>query len=138
MDSQQPNEPRGPAMPPLGVVPVESTAPQDPKTVRKATASLILAGLALASMTITAPLALFAMLATYPSNGPSEAPWVAPLVFFSLPLLFSLPSLALSIPIMYCQPRATPGRRMAAVALCTAGLVVGLALGPGLDQLGKL
>lgn len=138
MGIQPPDEPRGHQVSRLGETPAEGRAPQVPGTVRKATASLILAGLALASMYITAPLALFARLATYPSNGPSEVPWVAPLVFFSLPLLFSLPSLALSIPIVYGQPRATPGRGRAAVALCIGGLVIALAVGPGLDQLAKL
>jgi len=138
MGIQPPNEPRGYGISRLGETPAESKALHAHGNIRKATASLILAGLALASMKITAPLAMFAMLATYPTNGPSEAPWVAPLVFFSLPLLFSLPSLALSIPITYGQPRSSPGWRRAAVALCIGGLVVALALGPGLDLLGKL
>lgn len=138
MGIQPPDEARGHGISRLGEPPAESEAPQAPGTAGKATASLILAGLALVSMKITAPLALFAMLATYPASGPPEAPWVVPLVFFSLPLLFSLPSLALSIPIMYGQPRSSPGRRRAAVALCIGGLVVALALGPGLDLLGKL
>lgn len=121
-----------------GETPAESRAPLVHGNVRKANASLILAGLSLASMTITAPLAIFAMLATYPSNGLSETPWLVPLAFFSLPLLFSLPSLALSIPIVYGQPHSPPGRGRAAVALCIGGLVVALAAGPALDQLGNL
>lgn len=138
MGIQPPNEPRGHGMSQAGGTPAESRAPQVHGNVRKANASLILAGLAVASMTITAPLAMFAMLATYPSNGPSETPWLVPLVFFSLPLLFSLPSLALSVPIVYGQPQSSPGRRRAAGALCIGGLVVALAAGPALDQLGKL
>jgi hypothetical protein len=134
MGIQPADEPYGISRP--GETRETSTAPH--ANANKATASLILAGLAIASMKITAPLAMFAMLATYPASGPSETPWLVPLVFFSLPLLFSLPSLALSIPIMYGQPRSSPGRRRAAVALCICGLVVALALGPGLDQLGKL
>ena len=105
---------------------------------RRATVSLVLAILALASMVITAPLAMFAMLATYPSDGPSEMPWVTPLVFFSLPLLFAVPSLALAIPVINRPPESSPDRPSAAAALCIAGLVVALALGPALDLLGNL
>ncbi|OAE03219.1 hypothetical protein [Arthrobacter sp. OY3WO11] len=108
------------------------------RSVRKATASLVLAILALASMVITAPLAMFAMLATYPSDGPSEMPWVTPLVFFSLPLLFAVPSLALAVPVVNRPPESSPDRPSAAAALCIAGLVVALALGPALDLLGNL
>ena len=104
---------------------------------RKATASVYLAVLALVSMAVTAPLAAFARLATYPSTGPSEFPWVAPLVFFSLPLLFALPSLVLAISVLRNSPDTSPDRTSAALALCLAGLVFALALGPALDQLGN-
>jgi hypothetical protein len=104
---------------------------------RKAATSLILAFLSLASMVVTAPLAAFAMLATYPSEGPSNMPWVTPLVFFSLPLLLAVPALVLSIPLLKESKRASPGRPSAAAALCMAGLVVALAIGPALDQLGN-
>lgn len=116
--------------------PAEPPEPHAGRNVRRARVSLVLAVLAIASMFITAPLAVFAMLATYPSMGPSELPWVTPLVFFSLPLLFALPALALAVPVVSCSPQSSPGRSSAAVALCLAGLVVALALGPALDQLG--
>ncbi|WP_461188077.1 hypothetical protein [Arthrobacter sp. Z4-13] len=120
--------------------PPEKTAPQEPHTAdtRKAVTSLVLAVLSLASMIVTAPLTAFAMLATYPSEGPSPMPWVAPLVFFSLPLMFALPSLALAISVIKNSPDTSPGRSSAAFALCIAGLVFALALGPALDLLGNL
>ncbi|MDQ0921682.1 ABC-type transport system involved in multi-copper enzyme maturation permease subunit [Pseudarthrobacter sp. W1I19] len=102
---------------------------------RKATHSLTMAVLAIISMIITAPLAMFAMLGTYPSDGPSPTPWVAPMVFFSLPLLFALPSLALAISVIRNSPDTSPARSSAAFALCISGLVFALALGPALDQL---
>jgi hypothetical protein len=92
--------------------------------------------LALASMVVTTPLAAFAMLATYPSSGPSPMPWVTPLVFFSLPLLLAVPSLVLAISVIRNSPDMSPGRSSAAFGLCTAGLVVVLALGPALDLAG--
>ncbi len=104
---------------------------------RNATASVVLAVLAVLSMIVTAPLAMFAMLGTYPSDGPSPTPWVAPLVFFSLPLLFALPSLGLAIFVMRNSPDPSPDRSSVAFALCVAGLVVALAIGPALDQLGN-
>lgn len=133
-----PNQPRGQGIPQPGKTLDANEKPQADGNSGKATASLVLACLALASMTVTAPLAIFAMLATYPANGPSAMPWVAPLVFFSLPLLLALPSLSLSIPIVYGQSRSSPGRTSATVALCIGGLVIALALGPALDQLGNL
>jgi hypothetical protein len=92
--------------------------------------------LALASMIVTAPLAMFAMLATYPSSGPSPMPWVTPLVFFSLPLLLAAPSLVLAISVIRNSADASPHRSSAAFGLCTAGLVIVLALGPALDSVG--
>jgi hypothetical protein len=86
-------------------------------------------------MIVTAPMAMFAMLATYPSEGQSEMPWVTPLVFFSLPLLLAVPSLALAIPVVAAEPRTSKSRSSAAAALLISGLVFALALGPGLDQL---
>ena len=108
-------------------------------TERKATHSLTMGVLAVFSMVITAPLAMFAMLGTYPSDGrPSPTPWVTPLVFFSLPLLFALPSLALAISVIRNSPDTSPARSSAAFALCISGLVFALALGPALDQLGNI
>jgi hypothetical protein len=127
--------------------PVDGTTPPgtslepgnpDRGTERKATHSVTMAVLAILSMIITAPLAMFAMLGTYPSDGPSPMPWVTPLVFFSLPLLFALPSLVLAISVIKNSPDTSPARSSAAFALCLSGLVFALALGPALDQLGNL
>ena len=131
-----PDEPQPAKEPTQPEAPVAEEA-QEPRYGRKATASVLLAVLALVSMIVTAPLAMFAMLATYPSTGPSEMPWVAPLVFFSLPLLFALPSVVLAISVLKNSPDTSPDRSSAALALCLAGLVLVLALGPALDQLGN-
>ena len=141
----------------MGVPPPEETRPKDdtgPSAAsaagesrnarrvhyeRRATAGVVLGGLAILSMIITAPLAAFAMLGTYPSNGgPSPMPWVTPLVFFNLPLLFALPSLVLAISVIKNSPDTSPARSSAAFALCVSGLVFALALGPALDQLGNI
>ncbi|SER18516.1 hypothetical protein SAMN05444745_12238 [Arthrobacter sp. OV608] len=141
----------------MGVPPPEETQPKDDTAQseasaavdswnarrvhyeRQATAGVVLGGLAILSMFVTAPLAMFAMLGTYPSDGgPSPTPWVTPLVFFSLPLLFALPSLALAISVIRNSPDASPARSSAAFALCISGLVFALALGPALDLLGNI
>lgn len=103
---------------------------------RRASSALGLAILAPASMLLTGPLAAFAMLATYPSQGSSKVPWVTPVVFFSLPVLFAACALALAFPLMDKLPRSSPGWRSAAAALCIAGLVAAVALGPALDIIG--
>jgi hypothetical protein len=106
---------------------------------RKAIHSVILAILSPLSMFITAPLAAYAMLGTYPSmGGPSPMPWVTPLVFFGLPLLLAVPSLVLAITVIMNSSDTSPNRPPAAITLCIGGLVVALALGPALDLLGSV
>lgn len=136
--------------PPEEALPKDATAPAEASPVgesrnarrihyeRQASAGVLLGVLAIFSMIITAPLAMFAMLGTYPSDGPSPTPWVTPLVFFSLPLLFAFPSLALAISVIRNSPETSPARSSAAFALCISGLVFALALGPALDQLGNI
>jgi lysylphosphatidylglycerol synthetase-like protein (DUF2156 family) len=87
-------------------------------------------------MFLTGPFAMFAMLMTYPDEGPSPRPWVTPLVFFSLPLLFASLALRLALPVLKSAPQPSKERSTAAVALCIAGLMFALALGPALDAVG--
>jgi hypothetical protein len=135
-----PDEPQAADGTPLPGAPAEAVSGEDATDsyARKSSAGVMMAVLALVSMLITTPLAMFAMVATYPSDGPSELPWVAPLMFFSLPLLLAVPSLVLAFSVMKNVPRTSPDRSSAAFALCIDGLVVALALGPALDQLGNL
>lgn len=79
---------------------------------------------------------MFAMLLTYPDEGPSPRPWVTPLMFFSLPLLFASLALRLALPVLKSGPQPSKDRTTAAVALCIAGLMFALALGPALDAIG--
>lgn len=102
----------------------------------KGTKSLVLAILAPVSMFLTGPLAGLAMLLTYSDNGYSRAPWVAPFVLFSLPLLFASLGLRLALPALKQLPRGSGSRSAAAVALCICGVVFALALGPALDLVG--
>lgn len=102
----------------------------------KGTNSLVLAILAPASMFLTGPLSMFAMLMTYPDEGPSPRPWVTPMVLFSLPLLFAALALRLALPALKGSPRGSGNWSAAAVSLCICGLVFALALGPALDVIG--
>lgn len=102
----------------------------------KGTNSLVLAILAPVSMFLTGPFAGLAMLLTYSDNGYSRTPWVAPFVFFSLPLLFASLGLRLALPVLNQLPRGSGSRSAAAVALCICGVVFALALGPALDLVG--
>ena len=103
---------------------------------RKGTNSLVLAILAPASLFLTGPLSLFAMLMTYPSQGPSPRPWIAPLVLFSLPVLFASLALRPALQALRESPRGTGNWAEGAVSLCLCGLVFALALGPALDLIG--
>jgi Kef-type K+ transport system membrane component KefB len=76
------------------------------------------------------------MLLTYSDNGYSRAPWAAPFVLFSLPLLFASLGLRLALPALKQLPPGSGSRSAAAVALCICGVVFALALGPALDLLG--
>lgn len=102
----------------------------------KGTNSLVLAILAPASMILTAPASMFAMLMTYSDDGSSSRRWVTPLVLFSLPVLFASLALRLALPALKGSPRKSGNWTAAAVALCICGLVFALALGPALDNLG--
>jgi len=102
----------------------------------KATNSLVLAILAPASMILTAPASMFAMLMTYSDNGHSDRPWVTPFVLFSLPVLFASLGLRQALPALKQLPRGSGSWSAAAVALCICGLVFALALGPVLDLIG--
>jgi len=102
----------------------------------KGATSLVLAILGPASMFLTGPLSMFAMLLTYPDQGPSPWPWVTPLVLFSLPLLFASLGLRLALPALKDSPRGSGNWSAAAVSLCICGLVFALALGPALDLIG--
>lgn len=135
METTPPQEPR-PA--PLESAPPAGTSPPPDKTgaSSKATNSLVLAILAPVSMFLTGPASMFAMLLTYPSQGPSPRPWVAPLVLFSLPLLFASLGLRQALPALKQLPRGSGSWSAAAAALCISGLVFVLALGPLLDLLG--
>ncbi|MDQ0767461.1 hypothetical protein QF031_000210 [Pseudarthrobacter defluvii] len=110
--------------------------PQPGAPKRKGANSLVLAIIAPASMILTAPVSMFAMLMTYSDDGSSSRRWVTPLVLFSLPLLFASLALRLAIPALKGSPPGSGERSAAAVALCLSGLVFALALGPALDNLG--
>jgi len=120
------------APPPVGTSPPSYT----PKPESRSTNSLVLAILAPASMLLTGPASMLAMLLTYSDNGSSSRPWVTPFVLFSLPLLFASLGLRQALPALKQLPRGSGSWSAAAVALCICGLVLVLALGPALDLIG--
>jgi len=128
-----PHHPAGESAPPPART---SPPPNNAGANSKATNSLVMAILAPASMFLTGPASMFAMLLTYPSQGPSPRPWATPLVLFSLPLLFASLGLRRALPALKQLPRGSGSWSAAAVALCICGLVFALALGPALDVIG--
>ncbi|NUP58801.1 MAG: hypothetical protein HOQ06_04925 [Pseudarthrobacter sp.] len=133
METTPPPEPR-PS--PVKDVRDEPGPPKGGTPANKGSTSLVLAILAPVSMFLTGPFAGLAMLLTYSDSGYSPAPWAAPLVLFSLPLLFAVLALRLALPALRGSPRNSGNWSAAAVSLCICGLVFVLALGPALNLTG--
>lgn len=94
------------------------------------TTSLVLAIIAPFGAVMTAYPAILATLLTYPDEGPSDRPWIAPLVFWSLPLLFGLLSVTLALAALRGAPAGSTSRKSAVASLWINGGVfaIGLAL----------
>jgi hypothetical protein len=89
----------------------------------KAVAGLVLAIVAPVSLLLTAPFASFAMLLTFPYSGPSQNPWLAPLVFWSLPLIFGITSTSLGGYALRKSGLRAPGSGLALAALGVNGVI---------------
>jgi len=120
--------------------PVDERGPsvQGPATAMrgpgKAIASLVLAILAPLGLVITHPLAAFALLLTFPYNGPSKLPWVAPLVLWSLPMILGSISTGLAIAVIRDAKQQGFAKGMSTASLCVSGVVfvIGLLLSTSL------
>ena len=126
--------PRAKALPADGTGEKLSSPPATPPVppggnqTGKAVASLVLAIVAPASLLLTVPFASLAMLLTYPYNGPSQYPWLAPMVFWSLPMIFGVISTVLGAYALRKSGRHSEGSGLAVASLCISGavFVVGL------------
>jgi hypothetical protein len=101
----------------------------------------VLAIIAPLSIVVTAPLAAWAALLTYPDEGPSQRFWVAPLVLWSLPMLFGLLSVTLAIAAIRGSPGFEDGsgsRTSAVSALWISGVIFTIGLILTLRALGFL
>ncbi|MGO4189718.1 hypothetical protein [Pseudarthrobacter sp. TAF60_1] len=116
--------------PPSGVNRVQQQPPPPPGSSGKAVASLVLAIFSPLTLVITAPFARFAMLLTFPYDGPSRYPWAAPLALWSLPLIFGLISIALALAALRKSERRSETRGLAVASLWICGVifVIGLIL----------
>ncbi|MFF1881621.1 hypothetical protein ACFVVC_09170 [Pseudarthrobacter sp. NPDC058196] len=97
--------------------------PQNPPGHGKAIASLVLAILAPLSLAVTRSLAAVALLLTFPYNGPSKFPWVAPLVLWSLPMVFGAISTGLAISVIRSPTQQGFSKGMSTASLCVSGVV---------------
>jgi hypothetical protein len=86
-------------------------------------ASLVLAIVAPVSLLLTASFASFAMLLTFPYDGPSRNPWLAPLVFWSLPMIFGTISVALGAHSLRKSRRHGEDLGLAIASLCISGVI---------------
>jgi hypothetical protein len=103
--------------------PPEPQQLQRPRSSGKAVASLVLAIVSPVSLLMTAPLARFAMLLTFPYDGPSRYPWAAPLALWGLPLVFGLISVALALATLRNSDQRSEGRGLAVASLWISGVI---------------
>lgn len=103
----------------------QSALPDPPRNHHTGTAiaSLVLAIVAPVSLLFTAAFASFAMLLTFPYDGPSRHPWLAPLVFWSLPMIFGTISVALGAQSLRKSRRHIEDSGLAIASLCISGVV---------------
>ncbi len=107
--------------PPPGALPQYAPAPPyepSPRRDAVSTMSLVFAVTAPSGLVVTAYPAMLAALLTYPDEGPSDRPWIAALVFWSLPLLFGLISVVLAFVSLKGAAARSPSRASAVAALC--------------------
>lgn len=120
MNSPQPHPPPAPS------------APDNRRhgSAGEGTTSLVFAIIAPFGVVMTAYPATLATLLTYPDEGPSDRPWIAPLVLWSLPLLFGFLSVTLALAALRGAPAGSASRKSAVGSLWINGGVfaVGLAL----------
>jgi hypothetical protein len=90
-----------------------------PGLAARAVASLVLAIVAPFSLALCAPFASFAMLLTFPYEGPSAAP----LVFWSMPFIFGLISTALALTALRKWGTSFERSGLAVAALWISGVI---------------
>ena len=126
-------KPHNPHSPPLPAQPQPDGPPPAWPPPRgsggEGTTSLICSLIAPASVFLSAPFGVFALLLTRPDNGRGTLNWVAPLVFWSFPLLFGLLSMTLAIAAIRGSPPRSNSHTCAVAGLWIlgAGLVLGTA-----------
>jgi hypothetical protein len=97
-------------------------------TDRGAIGSLFLAFLAPISIGITGPIGMFTMLLTASPSAHTRLTWLAPVFFWSLPLLMGISSVSLARSSLRKCPRGSGGWVVALISLSFMGifLLVGL------------
>ncbi|WP_146072348.1 hypothetical protein [Arthrobacter sp. Y81] len=90
--------------------------------------SLVFSLIAPASMIVTAPISLLTALFTRPAEGPGSLTWVAPLVLWSLPMIFGLLAVSLGVAAVRGSPPGSNSWTAAAASLWISGLQVAAAM----------
>ncbi len=114
----------------MSAQPLQESIPPVPgqRVSAKAIASLVLSIVAPATLYISSPLAFIAVLMTYPDEGPSHAPWVAPLAFLSLPLACWLVAVPLAVSVIRKSTGRSGGWGLAVASLWVSGVLFVIAL----------
>ncbi len=99
------------------------TALDRPSSRHQAVASLVLAIVAPVSLLFTAPFANYALLLTFPYDGPSKYPWAAPLALWSLPLIFGSVSVSLALFAIRRSGRGSEGYGLVMASLWISGVI---------------
>lgn len=90
--------------------------------------SLVFSLIAPASLVVTAPISLMAALFTSPDEGHGSLTWVAPMVLWSLPMLFGLLAVSLGVAAVRGSAPGSNSWTAAVASLWLSGLQVAAAL----------
>jgi len=113
-----------PHAPPSAFQPYVPSAHHESEAWRadESTLSLVLAVIAAFDLVVTASPAVLATLLTYPDEGPSAQPWIAPLVLWSVPLLVGLVSVTVVLIAFRGAKAGSSSRASAAASLWSTAL----------------
>ena len=110
-------------MPPASTSPPEQAPAPKAGITRSATSSLMLAVIAPASIYLTSPFALIGLIGAADEGEHTLLSWLAPLIFWSLPILIGVISISLALSTIRKLGRESESGRLAVKTLWISSVV---------------